>query len=934
MTTVKIDLSDISQLHAYDNAKVLEVLDSRITGLTEQEVVLRQQEYGKNRLPKPIARQLWKQFLQQFTHFMALLLWAGGIMAFMAGMPQLGWATWAVIVINALFSFWQEYKADQAIAKLNEMLPQKINAYRNGKLETILAEDLVVGDIVMLDAGDKVPADARILETERLLVDISMLTGESVPVSRTALPDLDMQRTISQSTNLLFAGTTVAEGRALVVIIATGHYTEIGRISHLTGEVGREKSTLEIQVEKIVHFLTLFAVGLGALAVLLAMWLVGLHLNEAFIFGLGIIVALVPEGLLPEISLSLAVGVQRMAKQNALVRRLSAVESLSAVTVICTDKTGTITENELTLQKIWLFDRFIDISGVGYSKQGQLETEEEDLLNQARTILTAACICSEAEIVDDEKKADVWQIIGDPTEGAILVGAAKAGVMPQQARAGFVLKHTLEFDSIRKMMSVIVSSESDSYWNGKADYVFTKGAPLEVLAHCSFIKQNGLQTEVLEHDRQKIKQANDMLADQGYRILAIAYKEYINENASIEDGLTFLGLVAMMDPPRPEVAQAIQDCRKAGISVAMITGDYGRTAAAIGKEIGLVDDDVLVITGNQIETCGEGQLQELIREQKSIIFARTTPEHKLEIVNAYKALGEIVAVTGDGVNDAPALRAAHIGISMGRGGTDVAREVSDIILLDDNFATIIKAVEQGRAICDNIRKFMTYILTSNIPELVPFAAMVFAKIPLPLTVLQVLAVDLGTDMFPALGLGAEKPEKNILQRKPRSKNENLLDMGLFARGYGYLGLIEGALSMAAFSYVWVRAGYGLQDLQSIAHQLIQGTAGAQITTLYQYSTTMTLSAIVACQIGNLFVCRSEHQPFWEMPVFENKLIWYGIGFEILLIMSCIYVPFISAIFQLQPLVVTDIFLLMICPVVLIILEEMRKILFRGLRRGK
>lgn len=934
MSTWQLDEKLIEELHAYDHDRVLEVLDTNVAGLTKAEALKRQLDYGKNLLPKPVARHMWKQLLQQFTHFMALLLWAGGIMAFLAGMPQLGWATWAVIVINAVFSFWQEYRADQAIAKLGEMLPKKVNAYRDGKLETILAEDVVMGDILVLEAGDQIPADARVIETEKLLLDISMLTGESLPVERTALPDKDMERTISQATNLLFAGTTVSEGRATVVVYAIGRQTEIGKITHLTAEVLREKSTLEIQVERIVRLLTIFAVLLGVLACVLAVWLVDLRLQEAFIFGIGIIVALVPEGLLPEISLSLAIGVQRMAKQNALVRRLSAVETLSAVTVICTDKTGTITENELTLRKLWLPGHEIEVSGNGYAKGGEIDVVVSAVAEQVGALLTAAVVCSDAKIETDDLRSDYWQVIGDTTEGALLVGAAKFGIMPDATRVSFKRKHTLDFDSKRKMMSVVLGSADNRYWQLADGLIFTKGAPLEVMNCCSAVKKDGLVFPLTQEFRKQIMQANDDLADRGYRILALAYKQSSAQTEAVEKDLVFIGLVAMYDPPRPEVAEAIRRCKQAGIEVAMITGDYGRTAAAIGRKIGLVGDGVTIVTGDQVTACNEQQLQNLISSNQTMIFARATPENKLKIVNAYKALDYIVAVTGDGVNDAPALRAAHIGISMGRGGTDVAREVSDIILLDDNFATIIKAVEQGRAIYDNIRKFMTYILTSNIPELVPFAAMIFAKIPLPLTVLQVLAVDLGTDMFPALGLGAEKPEQDILKRKPRSKKENLLNAGLFARAYGFIGLLEGLLSMLAFAFVWMRAGYSFSDLQQIAVQLVHHTASQEIIILYQYSTTMTLTAIVACQIGNLFVCRSETRPFWEISLRENMLIWYGICFEIVLILACIYLPIFAGVFQLQPLMIGDILLLLLCPIVLMILEESRKHFSRRRRRVK
>lgn len=925
-----VDKAAIHQLPALQPAEVFSLLTTWPAGLTNEEVEERRLLYGKNELPQPIRRSLWRQLLQELSHFMALLLWVAGLLAFLVDMPELGWATWAVVIINATFSFWQEYRADQALSALGKLLPRKAKLYRSGRLAIVQVEDIVPGDILVLEAGDHVPADARLVEADALLVDGSLLTGESLPVEHNALPVDASAQPLSESPNLLFAGTTVVAGRGIAIVYATGKQTEFGKVAKLTAGLSRGKSTLELQVQRIVQVITRIALVMGLLVFALAVWWIGLDLRESFIFAIGIIVANVPEGLLPTVSLSLAVGVQRMAKQNALVRRLSAVEALSATTVICTDKTGTLTLNEMTVRKIWVPNSEIQIVGNGYEKQGEIKLPSEELAKQLQMVLTIAAVCSEADIVTANDHSDSWQIIGDPTEAAMLVCAARAGMTVSDIRQSFPRQVTLPFDSQRKMMSVVVQN-SHMVFAQENKVALVKGAPLETLKCCRFFMQDGSIKELSVQEEQQIITINDNLASQGYRVLAFAYRGYPNDAVAIEQDLIFVGLAAMMDPPRPEVAEAVALCKQAGIKVTMITGDYGLTAAAIGKQIGLIEDaEVTIITGAEVEEYEQQQLQSVLQQARAVIFARTNPVHKLKIVEAYQSLGDIVAVTGDGVNDAPALRAANIGIAMGQGGTDVAREVADIILLDDHFATIVKAIEQGRAIYDNIRKFMTYILASNIPEIVPFIVMAFAKIPPALTILQILAIDIGTDMLPALALGAEHPEKGILQRPPQRYATDLLDSSLLLRSYAFLGMIEAILSLGAFLMVWLEAGYSLAAIQQVTEQILYNAADGDIRQLYQHATTMAFAAIVACQIGNLFVCRSEYLPCWQMSLTDNYLLWLGLGTELALTAGFIYAPFLAALFMMQPLTAHDWSLLALCPVILIGTEELRRYVYQQL----
>lgn len=932
-------MPEIKKISLLKPSEVLPYFNVTAQGLSSAEAGKRRQVYGENILTKKAAVNPLKQFLKQFTHYMAVLLWIAGFLAIIAGMPEIAYAAWAVIVINALFAFIQEYKADKALAELAQMLPNRVKVYREGKLAVLQANELTVGDVIVLEAGDSVPADARLTEAIGLFLDNSLLNGESVPVDRSETEfDLSSEN-ITESPNFVFAGTMVTEGKAKAVVFAVGSQTEIGKVSKLTQAIKRGESTLEIQVQKIVKFITKVALALGLIAFSIAVFGAGLDFRVGFIFAIGIIVANIPEGLLPIVSLTLAIGIQRMAKQNALIKRLLAVESLSAASVICTDKTGTLTENQMTVRKIWTLDTSAEISGTGYEKAGDFALADSSKKNRKDLIailLTAAAVCSEAAITDDESNPLQWHIIGSPTEAALLIAGAKYGISADQERKNFKRLSVIPFSSERKKMTVEVLNLNNHLFKPDTRLIFTNGAPLAVISSCKFIFRNGILTEIDDKIRQLLIRENDNLSAQGYRVLGLCYTESAPADPSAgpeeEKQNIFLGLAAMVDPPRPEVYNAIKQCTGAGIKVTIITGDYGLTAAAIARQIGLDITMDCIITGKQMEEMSDCELETVLSKNKPLIFSRTTPEHKLRIVETYKKLGEIVAVTGDGVNDTLALKSSHIGIAMGIGGTDVAREAADMILLDNNFATIVKAVEEGRSIYSNIRKFITYILASNMPEFMPFIAMILIKIPPALTILQILAIELGTDIVPALALGAEKPEKGILEKPPRKNEENLLNRSLFLRAYGYLGLIEGLISLAVFLHIWLRSGYSLADLQSISNAIIYHNVNADVARLYEYSTTMTLAAVIACQIGNVFLCRSEKLSIWQMFASKNNMIYFGLGFEALTSFAIIYLPLLAGVFQTQPILLSDYKILALCPVILILFEECRKFILRKIEK--
>lgn len=968
-------------LWALSFEEVYASLGTAADGLSQIEAQSRLEKFGANELPEPAHRPLWLRFADQLTHFMALLLWIAGILAFISRTPELGWAVWSVIWINAIFSFWQEFQAEKALSALKKVLPMQVKVYRDSELKQIPSRELVRGDVMQLEEGDRISADARLISAESLYLDVSVMTGESLPVARSPYPvrlretvsvrggktmlrqgEQPMQEKVNPSeiANLVLAGSTVAAGRAVAVVYATGAETEFGQVAHLTTEIKREPSTLEIQVARIVRIITAIALGMGATVFALSYFLIGMDVTESFIFAIGIIVANVPEGLLPTVTLALALGVKRMARRNALVRRLSAVETLSATTVICTDKTGTLTKNEMTVRYLWLptestacehpypqsddvnnalKNGLIEVTGAGYDPTiGKVNIPaDSETAWKAKVLLIGSALCSNARLVHLNAPSR-WQEIGDPTEAALLVAAGKAELNLEDLQKQYPRLRELPFDSRRLMMTVVLNWQDSELWASKSpNLTFTKGAPLEVLKHCHLILRDGHSQELTHDYWDEVVKANDDLARQGFRVLGLAARqggqELLDLKAQdLEQDLIFIGLVAMFDPPRDEVPKAIAQCHQAGIKVTMVTGDYGLTAEAIARQIGLVSDKVRVVTGEGMEHLSDAQLKQVVKYRFGLVFARMSPEHKLRLVQAYKNIGEIVAVTGDGVNDAPALRAANIGIAMGQNGTDVAREAADIVLTDDNFATIVVAIEQGRAIYQNIRKFMTYILASNVPEIVPFLGMVAFKIPPALTILQILAVDLGTDMVPALALGAEAPESGIMDRPPRPKQEFLLNVPLLLRAYLFLGMIEAVLSMLGFFIVWWSYGYSLIDLQQVTPMILSHTADPTVTAIYRQATTMTLAAIVACQVGNLFACRSSWSSIFRQSLSNNSLLWLGITVECVALFAFIDFPPFRQVFGTASLANWHWLILLICPPLLIAMEELRKLFLRRNQR--
>lgn len=908
-------LRDDRRLVSLSVDECLAALASSRKGLDGDTAKRRLTEFGENVLPRPRRTPCYIELGRNFVHFMALLLWVGAALSWVAGMPELAVAILGVLLINGFFSYFQQYKAERAIDALEALLPKQVRVRRDGVDQMIAAVSVVPGDVLILEEGVAIPADARLLVTNRLRVDASSLTGESRPVARTVQAPSRDSRSMVELPHVVLAGTSVSSGAGEAVVYATGSHTEFGRLASLTQVQPTRPSPLEIEVRRITRVITALAVGMGTLFFVIGTGIGGLSVPAAFLFALGMIVANVPEGLLPTITLALAIGVRRMAARKALVKRLEKVETLGSTTVILTDKTGTLTENEMTVREVWAAGSTFRLTGVGYAVDGELLGDLlHPSLEPAREVLRTAALCCDAKLRRDDE-VGLWRILGDPTEAAILVAAAKAGFLAETLSQWPRLTE-LPFDSTRKRMTTIQKLEhgTAACIKGAADHVADIAVSIQTA-------QGPMPFDDIR--RSEFLAAHDAMACRGMRVLAVAQRDVDPADATqngwhteqVEREVRLLGLLAMEDPPRPDVPEAIAACRSAGIRVCMITGDNGLTAATIGREIGLHQSKPIIVEGRELDELDDFRLDRLL-DQSELLFARVTPEHKLRLVEAFQRRGDVVAVTGDGVNDAPALRRADVGIAMGVVGTDVARAAADMVLADDHFGSIAAAIEEGRAVYDNVRKFTTYILASNVPEAVPFVVFVLFGIPLPLTVMQILAVDLGTDLLPALALGAESPEADVMSRPPRPRSTRLLDRPTLLRAYAWLGSIEAALGLVAYFFAYGWSGWR------------PGAALADRGPLYLTATTMSLAAIVSCQMGNVFACRNGGSRTWKQGLFNNRLLWIGLAFELAVLLALIYLPPLARIFGLAPLEPVHWLILVWFGPLLLAFETLRKAITR------
>ena len=859
-----------SDWHALSTQEALRALRSCPTGLDAVQVNRRLEAVGPNELRREEKVSPLALFLGQFKSFLILLLLAATAISMLIGEVLDAAVIFLIVVLSALLGFIQEYRASRALEALRRLSAPTAEVIREGREVRVPTREIVPGDIVVLATGDRVPADGRLLEAHNLRVDESPLTGESEPVDKHTEP-LPADLPLGDRVNMAYTGTTVIAGRGTAVVVATGMKTEFGQIAHLV-QVADEKGTpLERRMEEIGRRLGTAALFVVAVVVALGI-LRGGDLFEMFFWGASLAVAAVPEALPAVVTAALTIGVQRMARRNAIVRKLPAVETLGSTTVICSDKTGTLTRNQMTVRQVWLGGRSIEVTGVGYEPEGEfyldghLVGRQDDDLSRLAQI---AVLCNDSNLVQANGR---HRMVGDPTEGALVVAAAKAGLEPKQVRERYPRIAEVPFDSVRKRMVTLHSTPEG------AGLVCAKGAPEVILPLCTHYLREGRSLPLTEETRREVLAEAERMAANALRVLALSYREAPTSNLepaaeTLERDLTLAGLVGEMDPPRPEAAEAMRHAEAAGIRSVMTTGDHKATAIAVARALGMMKEGTLALTGGELDRLPQEEFEDLVR--RVAVYARVSPQHKMRIVAALKDHGEVIAMTGDGVNDAPALKAADIGVAMGITGTDVTKEAADMVIADDNYATIVRAVEEGRVIYDNIRKFLRYLLATNSGEILTMFAAVLVGLPLPLVAIQILWINLVTDGLPALALGVEPAEADVMRRPPREPNESV-----FARG------------------VW-------QHIVWVGILMATGTLGVFYWGLTNFpldtARTLTFLTLAAFQLFHVLAIRSERESLFRQGVFSNPFLLGAVAVAFLLQASVIYVPFLQPAFATQPL---------------------------------
>lgn len=858
-----------------DAKKIEEQLDVTVEkGLSEKQVQVARRKYGENELTGQKALPRWLIFLKQFQDFMVIVLLGATLIAGLLGEFIDAIAILIIVLVNGCIGYFQEQKAENSLEKIKQLSAPLAQVKREGKWERVTSKELVVGDIIKIKSGDRVPADIRIVQANSLEMEESALTGESLPVMKSGQairkPNLDAQDQL----NIGFMGTLATKGNGVGIVVKTGMQTEMGKIASLMMTTKKIITPLERRLAELGKILIVVALVMTALVVILGV-MQGRPTYHMFLAGVSLAVAAIPEGLPAIVTVALSLGVQRMIKRKAIVRKLSSVETLGSASVICSDKTGTMTENQMTVKEIYINNDRLHVTGEGYQVSGDIlmgERKIERSHPNLDSMLLYGMLCNQAELKENKGK---YFVDGDPVDGALIVAARKFGISNDVKLAYRIIKE-FPFDSERKRMSVIVEDENSRR------FLIVKGAPEVLLPRSKFIMTKDGSAILDSVKQNKMNQVVEGMADQALRIIGIGFKPLDkNEDsqaALLEKDITFLGLYGMMDPPRKEVKTAVAACRQAGIKTVMITGDHVNTAKAIANELDLLPDSGQVLAGSELNLMSQHELEKQIDD--TYVFARVTPEHKLRIVKAFQSRGHIVAMTGDGVNDAPSIKAADIGISMGISGTDVTKEASSLVLMDDNFATIKAAIDEGRNIYENIRKFIRYLLASNVGEILVMLFAVMLALPLPLVPVQILWVNLVTDGLPAMALGMDTPEDDVMKRPPRNPRE-----GIFARGLGFKiisrGIMIGIVSLIAFMLTY----------QNNPDNLV-------------YAQTITFSTLVMAQLIHVFDCRSEKSIFARNP-FDNKYLVFAVISSILLLLVVVYWSPLQPIFHTTALGLLD-----------------------------
>ena len=891
--------------------KVLEALQTDpVKGLSSAEAAARLERYGPNALRERPRPTFWQRLLAQFQSFVIYILIFAAVLSAALGDWVEAAAIAAIVLLNAILGVVQEGKAEEALAALRKMAEPEATVLRDGHRETIPAEQIVPGDIIILETGDYVPADARLLEAMNLRIDESSLTGESVAVEKRADMQWPEDAILGDRGNMAYMGTIVTYGRGKAAVTGTGMHTEIGKIADMIQSTEEEETPLQRRLDQLGRTLSIGALAICVVVggVIFAREITSGEfdlvsaLEDSLLTAVALAIAAVPEGLPAVVTINLALGMREMIKRNALVRRLPAVETLGSASAICSDKTGTLTQNEMTAVKLYVDDTIFDVSGQGYTPEGAYHRDGQQVAPEThqdlQRLLLGGLLASDALLEVNNNDHGGYRMVGDPTEGALIVAAAKADLWRTDAERRYPRVNEVPFDSARKRMSTIHKDPDGGY------IVFTKGAPEIVLELCTHIRLNGQAVPLTEELRQRVLQVNRDMANQALRVLAIAERHIdavpdFPTPEEIEHDLTLIGLVAMIDPARPEVAPAIERARKAGIRTVMVTGDYPETARAIAQQLGLLHEGGRVVSGAELEHMSDDELANIIDDVD--VFARVSPEHKVRIVEAFRAHDYVVAMTGDGVNDAPALKRASIGVAMGITGTDVTKETADMVLTDDNYVSIVSAVEQGRVIYSNIRKFVFFLLSCNLAEIAVIFLATLAGTPSPLTPIQLLWLNLLTDGAPALALGVEKGDPDLMEQPPRAPDEPIIDRDM-------------------------RIGMVIQTIVITAATLSAFALGRYLEPdAWDLAKTMAFVTLSSSELLRAYTARSELYPLLKIGIFSNKYMQYAISMSVILLLVVLYVPFLSNIFDTEPLTVVE--WLYILPLILLpsVIAELTKV---------
>ena len=869
-------------------------------GITDEEAQKRLEKYGLNELKEEAKQSMLSKIIEQFKDFLIIILIIASIISYAVGEKVDAVVIIAIVIVNAALGIYQEGKAEKSLEALKKMAAPNAKVLRNGIVEVIPSSNIVPGDIVVLETGDIIPADLRLIESSNLKIEEASLTGESVPVEKHADITFDKDTALGDRINMAYSSTIVSYGRGKGIVVGTGHDTEIGKIATMIQNIEDENTPLQKKLDQLGKVL-----GIVVIAVCIVVFGVGLlygtSILDMFMTSISLAVAAIPEGLAAIVTIVLALGMNRMVERNAIVKKLLSVETLGTTTYICSDKTGTLTQNEMTVVKAYTDDKVIDISGTGYEPKGKFTIGDKEISNPTEsininTLLSIGILCSDAKLT---KTNEGYKILGDPTEGSLVTLAGKAGINQDDVNSKYPRIAELPFDSDRKMMTTF----HKNFIPGKV-VSFTKGAPDILIDKSSSIYLNGEILPFTDELKKKVLNINSQFSREALRVLGMAFRQYDslpNEitTESIEKNLIFVGLVGMIDPPREEAKEAIKKCKNAGIHTVMITGDYKETAFAIAKQLGMAENENQAMMGQELDDLTDEQLREIVKEKR--VYARVSPEHKVKIVEALKENGEIAAMTGDGVNDALALKKADIGISMGITGTDVAKNTADVILTDDNFASIVAAVEEGRIIYSNIKKFVFFLLSCNIGEVLIVFLSIILGYKVPLLAIQLLWLNLVTDSFPALALGMEKGDPEIMDIPPRDPNEPILDKDMVK------ALIVQSISISAAilgAYIWGMKTYGTENLV--------------------YARTITFTTLISAELLRAYSSRSLTHSIFKIGVFSNKTMTLSTFVSFLLLLVVLYVPFLQPIFETYAIGLKDWGMILVFAVIPLVIGELYK----------